>query len=111
MDYGYESCYLGFLNESGSYKGFADFEANHVNDALKKLKENYEKARSKDHFDSLGDLVVQFSELKQAYEKLKASSKKIDCGKDPAKSCLGFETAILRSSRISIYASLILPIP
>ena len=38
VDYEYESCYRGFLNGNDSYKGFADFEANHVNDALKKLK-------------------------------------------------------------------------
>ena len=90
VDYEYESCYLGFLNENESYKSFADFEANHVNNALKKLKENYEKTRSKDYFDSLDDLAVQLGELKQAYEKLKETSKKIDYKKDPAKSYLGF---------------------
>ena len=89
-DYEYESCYLGFLNENGSYENFADFEANHVNNALKKLKENYEKASSRDYFDSLNDLALKFSELKQAYEKLKETSKKIDYKKDPAKSYLGF---------------------
>ena len=90
MNYEFESCYFGFLNGDGTYRNFLDLQSNLVGNALKRLDERYQKARSKGYFDSLAGLADQFKELKEKYEKLAESSSRIDYRKDPAKSCLDF---------------------
>ncbi len=93
IDYEYESCYLGFLNEDAPYKNFAEFEENFVKDVLEELKKRYEKARSKEYFDSLEGLALEYQKLKQDYDALKESSSRMDYRLDPAKSYLAFVPA------------------
>ena len=90
IDYEFESCYLGFLNENKGYENFASFENHYVPDALRELREQYEKASSLDYFNSLKGLSNEYKKLKDSYDKLKSSSSKIDYRKEPAKSYLGF---------------------
>ncbi len=90
IDYEFESCYLGFLNENKDCGNFASFEGHYLSDTLRELREQYEKASSLDYFNSLNGLSKEYKNLKDSYDKLKSSSSKIDYRKEPAKSYLGF---------------------
>ncbi len=77
IDYEYESCYMGFLNEGITCKDFASLEKSYAERAIEEFRENYIKASDEKYFTSTAHLIEEYKALKEAYEALKANDKKI----------------------------------
>ncbi len=90
IDYEYESCYMGFLNEEIAYKDFASLEKSYAEHAVEEFRVKYIKASDEKYFISTSHLIKEYKAFKEAYESLKASGKKINYDKDPAKGYLRF---------------------